>query len=233
MTDRSYCCEVDDALPTFFNLPEEKRQKILECAIDEFARHDYDSASISRIVARAGIAKGSLYQYFQDKSDLHRYLLELVTAQKAEMMAGLRLLEPAEKFFDTLRRLFGEMAKFEVLYPRLAKIGNRAIYGKSPLPEDVVIQSRLSTVRYFQGLIEQGQQQGEIRPEVDSAAAAFMFTAALSEMSGYLAARDGIDPLRAAQDGGSRLQIQEVKKIFEQIVSILQFGMETQPDRQG
>ncbi len=49
---------------TFFNLPEEKRQKILECALDEFAAHDYDSASVSKIVAKAGIAKGSLYQYF-------------------------------------------------------------------------------------------------------------------------------------------------------------------------
>ncbi len=219
--------------PTFFNLPEEKRQKILDCAIDEFAGHDYDSASISRIVARAGIAKGSLYQYFQDKSDLHRYLLGLVTKQKAEMMAGIRALEPAGKFFDTLRRLFGEMARFEIFYPRLAKIGYRALYGKSPLPEDLVTQSRLATVQYFQALIEQGKQQGEIRLEVDSEAAAFIFTAALSELSSYLAARSGIDPLRAPQDGHSPLQMQEVKKIFEQIVSILQFGMAKQPDPQG
>ena len=219
--------------PTFFNLPEEKRQKILDCAIDEFAHNDYDGASISRIVARAGIAKGSLYQYFQDKSDLHRYLLGLVTKQKAEMMAGIRVLAPAEKFFDTLRRLFGEMARFEILYPRLAKIGYRALYGKSPLPEDLVTQSRLATVQYFQALIEQGKQQGEIRLEVDSETAAFIFTAALSELSGYLAARAGIDLLQAPRDGRSPLEMQEVKKIFEQIVSILQVGMAKPPDPQG
>ncbi|HQN45353.1 MAG TPA: helix-turn-helix domain-containing protein, partial [Anaerolineaceae bacterium] len=57
--------------PTFFNLPDEKRQKILEAAIDEFAERDYESASVSQIVIQAGIPKGSLYQYFVDKSDLH------------------------------------------------------------------------------------------------------------------------------------------------------------------
>ena len=219
--------------PTFFNLPEEKRQKILECAIDEFARHDYDSASVSRVVARAGIAKGSLYQYFQDKSDLHRYLLGLATKQKAEMMAGIRAIEPEAKFFDILRRLFREMANFEILYPRLAKIGNRALYGKSPLPEDIVAQARLGTVQYFQDLIEQGKQQGEIRPEIDAAAAAFVFTAALSELGSYWAARTKVDPLQANSDGRSTLMSQDLNDIFEQIVSIYQFGMATQPGPQG
>ena len=219
--------------PTFFNLPEEKRQKILECALDEFARHDYDSASISRIVSRAGIAKGSLYQYFQDKSDLHRYLLGLATRQKAEMMAGIRAHEPEAKFFDLLRRLFREMANFEILYPRLAKIGNRALYGKSPLPEDLVAQARLGTTQYFQDLIEQGKQQGEIRPEIDAAAAAFVFTAALSELGSYWAARTGVDPLQVNLDGRSSLLSQDLNDIFAQIVSILQFGMAKQPGLQG
>ena len=40
---------------TFFNLPEDKRQAILDLAIEEFAAHDYKNASISRIVERAGI----------------------------------------------------------------------------------------------------------------------------------------------------------------------------------
>lgn len=219
--------------PTFFNLPEEKRQKILECALDEFARHDYDSASISRIVARAGIAKGSLYQYFQDKSDLHRYLLGLAIRQKAEIMAGIRAFEPEASVFDTLRRLFSEMAKFEILYPRLAKIGNRAMYGKSPLPEELVAQARLSTAQYFQDLIEQGKQQGEIRPEVDAGAAAFVFTAALGELGSYWSMRAGVDPLQLKKDGRSPLLSQEFNDIFEQIVSILQFGVAKKPGPQG
>ena len=46
---------------TFFNLPDDKRRRILDVVIDEFADNDYANVSISRIVARAGIAKGSFY----------------------------------------------------------------------------------------------------------------------------------------------------------------------------
>ena len=60
---------------TFFNLPDDKRQRILDVVIDEFADNDYANVSISRIVARAGIAKGSFYQYFEDKEDLSGYLV--------------------------------------------------------------------------------------------------------------------------------------------------------------
>ena len=72
---------------TFFNLPEEKRQQILQVAIDEFAENEYDNVSISRIVARAGIAKGSFYQYFSDKEDLYGYILGLIAEAKREFMS--------------------------------------------------------------------------------------------------------------------------------------------------
>jgi AcrR family transcriptional regulator len=73
---------------TFFNLPEEKRRLILDLAIEEFAERDYKSASISNIVARAGIAKGSLYQYFEDKHDLYLYLIELAGEEKKVFLAS-------------------------------------------------------------------------------------------------------------------------------------------------
>jgi AcrR family transcriptional regulator len=213
--------------PTFFNLPEEKRQKILECAINEFAQNDYDSASISRIVANANIAKGSLYQYFADKSDLHRYLLELASAKKAEMLSATRSPESGMALFDTLHWLFREMANFEVQYPRLAKIGYRAIYGKSPLPEDIVTKARQSTTQYFFELLEQGKKRGEIRSEVDSTAAAFIFSAALTQLGSYLTARAGIDPMEIAESGSYPLHEPEVMKMYDQIISILQYGLTT------
>ncbi|MCL2857762.1 MAG: TetR/AcrR family transcriptional regulator [Oscillospiraceae bacterium] len=60
---------------TFFNLPEHKREHVTRCAVSEFARQGYKQASISRIVADAGIAKGSFYQYFEDKDDLFMHIV--------------------------------------------------------------------------------------------------------------------------------------------------------------
>ena len=45
---------------TFQNLPAAKRDRFVAAALDEFAQHDYRTTSLTRIVAAAGIAKGSV-----------------------------------------------------------------------------------------------------------------------------------------------------------------------------
>ena len=41
----------------------------------EFAEQPYRAASVSRVVSRAGVAKGSMYQYFANKRDLYAWLV--------------------------------------------------------------------------------------------------------------------------------------------------------------
>lgn len=60
---------------TFFRLPEEKRQRILDAAWEEFTRVPYADASINRIILRSSIPRGSFYQYFTDKGDLFLCLI--------------------------------------------------------------------------------------------------------------------------------------------------------------
>ena len=52
----------------FNSLDEEKRQKILDAALMEFAEHGYEKASTNRIVKEAGIGKGMLFYYFKSKN---------------------------------------------------------------------------------------------------------------------------------------------------------------------
>lgn len=58
---------------TFFHLPEEKQQRLLDAAQIEFSRHSLQEASIANIVKLAGIPRGSFYQYFENKEDLYFY----------------------------------------------------------------------------------------------------------------------------------------------------------------
>ena len=48
----------------------EARQRILDAAIDEFARHGADGSRIDRIAQTAGASKERLYAYFGDKQGL-------------------------------------------------------------------------------------------------------------------------------------------------------------------
>lgn len=62
---------------TFFNLPAEKQEILIEAAKKEFSRVSPHEASISNIVKTAKIPRGSFYQYFDDKDDAFFYVLEL------------------------------------------------------------------------------------------------------------------------------------------------------------
>ncbi|NBI10299.1 TetR/AcrR family transcriptional regulator [Colidextribacter sp. OB.20] len=61
---------------TFFRLPEEKRHRLIDACWGELTRVRFTDVSINRIIAAAHIPRGSFYQYFSDKEDLIRYLLE-------------------------------------------------------------------------------------------------------------------------------------------------------------
>ncbi len=61
---------------TFFRLPEEKRARLMEACWAEVSQVRFSEVSINRIIAAARIPRGSFYQYFEDKDELIRYLLE-------------------------------------------------------------------------------------------------------------------------------------------------------------
>jgi len=60
---------------TFFRLPEEKRQRLMDAAWEEFTTVRFSDASINKIIRSANIPRGSFYQYFTDKDDLFSYLV--------------------------------------------------------------------------------------------------------------------------------------------------------------
>lgn len=60
----------------FEGLDEEKKQRILNAAMKEFAAKGYDHASTNKIVEDAGIAKGLLFHYFKSKKQLFLYLYD-------------------------------------------------------------------------------------------------------------------------------------------------------------
>jgi AcrR family transcriptional regulator len=62
---------------TWDRLAEQRRTAVIEAAQNEFAEKGFSHASLNTIAREAGVAKGSLFQYFRDKVDLCAYLSEL------------------------------------------------------------------------------------------------------------------------------------------------------------
>ena len=55
----------------FKNIDPDKRDRIINAALMEFADNGYEKASTNEIVKNAGISRGLLYHYFKDKEELY------------------------------------------------------------------------------------------------------------------------------------------------------------------
>jgi AcrR family transcriptional regulator len=70
-------------MPTeqFFKLTEDKQQLILDVALEEFSLHAYEVASITQMVKRCEISKGSMYAYIESKQQLYYFLFDKIFAR--------------------------------------------------------------------------------------------------------------------------------------------------------
>ncbi|MGN1434040.1 MAG: TetR family transcriptional regulator [Ruminococcus sp.] len=111
---------------TFYNLPEEKRQRIISAVMNEFSSSATEKVSINRIIKAANISRGSFYQYFDDKVDLVEVLVK--TFADVSVESGRKALEYSngdifytyEKLFDTIAD-FGNDKKQKLLLKNLMK----------------------------------------------------------------------------------------------------------------
>lgn len=60
---------------TFYRLPEQKRQRLLDAIRRELVRVPFSKLSVNRVIRDAEIPRGSFYQYFADREDLYRYVI--------------------------------------------------------------------------------------------------------------------------------------------------------------
>lgn len=84
-------------------ISDEKRASILEAAFGVFGELGYQSTTIKHIAERAGIAPGSIYNYFTDKEDLFRSTVEEGWAQfLSEFKALVESERPLTERLETL-----------------------------------------------------------------------------------------------------------------------------------
>ena len=98
--------------PTFQNLKEDKKDRIIDAALAEFAARPFNEASITNIVKYADISRGSFYQYFGNKENIYKYLVSyLYTKHREDLIHILiendgelypSLLEFYDKYIDDL-----------------------------------------------------------------------------------------------------------------------------------
>lgn len=181
MTWRSY-------LPkqTFFNLPEEKRQIIINAAVDEFADYGFESASINRIVANSGISKGSFYQYFDGKMDVFHHLLEVISAEKAEFFKDKHPPSMHQGVFEYFRWAMKEGMKFNSVNPRMVQAISRVLFIEGLYYGKLFEEYQKKTTDALEAMIRQAMKLGEVDPSIDIEMAVLVMETWTNAITNYI-----------------------------------------------
>ncbi|MFH1632534.1 MAG: TetR/AcrR family transcriptional regulator [Chloroflexota bacterium] len=153
---------------TFFNLPEDKRTLICQVALDEFAEYSFNQASINRMVAKSGIAKGSFYQYFEDKKDLFLYLVQSAAEEKLNYISPLMYNPDQHDIFTLLREMYLSGIRFADERPKYAEISRKILENMdASIYKEAMADNLPSAYEFFETLLEKSIARGEVRPDID------------------------------------------------------------------
>ncbi len=157
---------------TFFNLDQNKKQRIIQAATDEFSVYPFHRSSVARIIEKADIASGSFYQYFEDKLDLYKYIISRFQEEKLNYLAPLLQEAENKDFFKLYRQLFSESVKFAMNNPKLQAIAS-LLYRDKELLAKQLKEVKPRTVKFYKNLLQRGINGGDLRENIDIKMTAF------------------------------------------------------------
>ena len=185
-------------MPERRNGQEEKRRLLLDAAVRVFARKGYHAARVGDIAEEAGVAYGLLYHYFASKEELLRsvfretwraLIVTIKSVEEGEDPPREQLRKVAEILLRSWRR---DPDLVRVLVLEVTRSGHLA--GEM----DEIVASFAA----IQEIVERGQADGSIRPDLDARLASYVFYGAIDELlTGWVLGRlpDSDDDLARAE----------------------------------
>src|SRR5579862_1557948 len=139
---------------------EATRQRILREAAREFARLGFDQANINLIAEQAGIGKGTIYLYFENKRELFLAMLRSITqVQVAAIRAALAVKGPLQVRLERLFRAFAQLAEED---SDSFNVAMSALYGVNRAFQTEATKLLREYVAVIALMLEQSQARGEI-----------------------------------------------------------------------
>lgn len=152
---------------TWWNLPDAKRLRITKVAMIEFGQRGFSAGSLNVIAREAGIAKGSLFQYFDDKLDLFATMCEeaSVAIQKATLV-GVDL--DNDPYFAALRKIVHNWLAFFRRHPVERGVAFAAA-NEVDADARAAVRSVANAhfVDAFRPFVKAAAARGELRDDVD------------------------------------------------------------------
>jgi AcrR family transcriptional regulator len=139
---------------------EATRRRIIHEAAREFAHLGFDQANINVIAEQAGIGKGTIYLYFENKRDLFLVMLRFIAR---EQLAAIRsALASDGTLRQRLERLFCAFAHLAQEESDSFNVYMSALYGVNRAFQTEATKLLRDYVAVIALMLEQSQARGEI-----------------------------------------------------------------------
>ena len=159
---------------------DDKRRRILQAAVEVFARKGYFAARVSDIARRAEVADGTIYLYFRGKEDILVCLFDEVMAEHVERArAEMEAVEGAPARLRVLARHHLRV---------LGADRDLAVVFQVELRQSTKFMERFTASwlgRYFDlvgSVIDQGQREGTLRADLPKKLVTKAFFGTLDEL---------------------------------------------------
>jgi AcrR family transcriptional regulator len=154
---------------------EKTRKAILRAALELFAKQGFYRTTTKAIASKAGIAEGTLFNYFETKEDLALFFFEQELDEVIAWFESDRRLKRAplaEKLFAILQRFLERLTPYEEF---IGAVYLRALSPGSKLNAmNLQTQERnLRYLRFIHGILAEAEAAGEIPAVGDFGAYAF------------------------------------------------------------
>lgn len=157
---------------TFRRLSSEKQDKILNSALDEFAKFGYSEANINKIAESAGVSVGSLYKYFNDKQTLYMTIVNYSSDTLQEVLTGILLEE--DEFFTIVEKVIRAVQTYGRTHGNFFRLYNEmTAENNSELAWKTAGSVESVTAELYAALIKKEQDKGRIGTHIDPGYAAF------------------------------------------------------------
>lgn len=201
--------------PTWERLDPARRNAVIAAAEDEFAEHGFSSGSLNAIARNAGVAKGSLFQYFNDKADLYAFMAERASTRVRDAMVDhIATLDWTGDYWASMTELLAYWQGYFFTHP-LERAFTEAVNLESERSARPAIRGAVNDfyIDTLRPLLTRGQEIGTIsrQADVEGALAILLLILPHAALAPHNA---GLDPLLGLGDEDQAVRRRGIERVI-------------------
>lgn len=187
------------------NRKKERRQKIIEAALECFSSSGYTNTTMDHIVKQSGISKGGIYLYFKSKEDIFRDIADEVMSERSSSLEKINTenISSSEKFRvfvgDIVRKYNQPEYRKKISFSFEFWVESRDKQMIGNVSRNDYLEKRFGhAAGNLETILKEGQADGEFREDIDVQTTLYCLMAAMDGMAFFTGVLNKLNPENSA-----------------------------------